>query len=209
MSADALAPLLDGAKQLGIILPGNRAGQMIDYLELLGQWNRAYNLTAVTDPGQQISYHLLDSLSALSRLHGTRIVDIGTGAGLPGIPLAIADPDRKFTLVDATAKKTRFLGHVTRTLGLGNVEIVTTRVEDYRPPTRFDTVVARALAALPELATLSEGLLAPGGILLAMKGREPVDEMRELTEAWRIRELQRVDVPGLKAQRHLVVIAKN
>ncbi|NNM21353.1 MAG: 16S rRNA (guanine(527)-N(7))-methyltransferase RsmG [Gammaproteobacteria bacterium] len=208
MSEDALARLQRGAAQLEIELPGDSAGQMLDYLQLLGEWNRAYNLTAITDPAQQLSHHLLDSLSVLPFLHGERIADIGSGAGLPGIPLALAQPQRRFTLVEATAKKTRFLRHALRVLGLANVEIVTARIEDYRPPSAFDTVVARALAALPRLTELSAGLLATGGRLLAMKGREPVEEMKEVGPAWGILATHRLVVPELAAERHLIVIEK-
>ncbi|MBT8135575.1 MAG: 16S rRNA (guanine(527)-N(7))-methyltransferase RsmG [Gammaproteobacteria bacterium] len=208
MSEDALARLQRGAAQLEIELPGDSAGQMLDYLQLLGEWNRAYNLTAITDLAQQLSHHLLDSLSVLPFLHGERIADIGSGAGLPGIPLALAQPQRRFTLVEATAKKTRFLRHALRVLGLANVEIVTARIEDYRPPSAFDTVVARALAALPRLTELSAGLLATGGRLLAMKGREPVEEMKEVGPAWGILATHRLVVPELAAERHLIVIEK-
>ncbi|MDH3646517.1 MAG: 16S rRNA (guanine(527)-N(7))-methyltransferase RsmG [Gammaproteobacteria bacterium] len=208
MKTDALIRLTNGAARLGLSLSEDHAGQMFEYLNLLGEWSRTFNLTSVTDPDEQITHHLLDSLSIRCYLAGDQIVDAGTGAGLPGVPLAIVDPARQFTLVDARAKKTRFLRQVTRTLGLENVEIVTGRLEDYRPHTRFDTVVARALAPLPRLVELTGDLLAPDGILLAMKGRDPVKETHELGEPWGVRDTHRLEVPGLRAERHVVVIVK-
>ncbi len=206
---DLRAVLRDGASRLGLAVDEAAQQSMLDYLALLGEWNRAYNLTAVKDPMQQVTHHLLDSLSVLPWLHGKRVADIGTGAGLPGIPLAIVQPEKQFTLLDSRGKKTRFLGHVARQLGLENVEIVTARIEDYRPPAPFDTVVARALAVLPRLANLAEPLLAPDAILLAMKGRDPVEEVRALPTGWRVRDKRRLEVPGLQAERHVVVIEKN
>ncbi|MBT8132315.1 MAG: 16S rRNA (guanine(527)-N(7))-methyltransferase RsmG [Gammaproteobacteria bacterium] len=208
MPADTSDQLIADAARIEVALTGTMAARLQDYLRLLGEWSRAYNLTAVTDPQEQISYHLLDSLSVLRHVKGTRVADAGTGAGLPGIVLAIADPDRHYTLIDATAKKTRFLRHVVRTLSLENIEIVTSRLEDYRPQTGFDTVVARALAPLPKLLELTGSLLADNGRLLAMKGRDPIGEIQGLTGAWTMRDKLKLEVPGLRADRHLVVITK-
>lgn len=196
----------EGAARLGVALDKQGVARMLDYLALLAQWNRAYNLTSIEGIDESVTAHLLDSLSIAPYLAGERIADIGTGAGLPGIPLAIAAPERQFTLVDSRAKKTRFVRHAARDLGLDNVEVVESRVEDYRPETAFDTVTARALASLPRLLELGGHLLAPGGVLLAMKGRNPEAEVRELGPAWRVQGLHRLKVPGLPAERHLVVI---
>lgn len=208
MTTQLSTALLNGATQLGLPLSDGDAAKMLAYLELLREWNRTYNLTAVTDPAEQVTHHLLDSLSVLKWLTGQYIADIGTGAGLPGIPLAIADPARHYTLVEATAKKTRFLRHVVRSLALENIEIVTSRAEDYRPTTPFDTVVARALATIPKIVAWGGDLVAAEGILLAMKGRDPVTETRDLVSPWGVKDIHRLTVPGLAAERHLVVLTR-
>lgn len=201
--------LITGAAALDVDIDAAAAGRMLDYLALLEKWNRAYNLTGVTGIERQIAWHLLDSLSVAPWLRGTGVVDVGTGAGLPGIPLALANPGRRFTLVDSRAKRVRFLDHVCRSLSLENVEIRHGRAEDFRVTGGFDTVVARALAALPKLVTLTGHLLAPGGIILAMKGRDPQAEAASLDDAWRVRAIHPLQVPGLAADRHLVEIEKS
>ncbi|MBT8131467.1 MAG: 16S rRNA (guanine(527)-N(7))-methyltransferase RsmG [Gammaproteobacteria bacterium] len=208
MTPDTADNLIGNAAQLGVALSDEQVKKLERYLELLGEWSRSYNLTAVKDPQDQVSYHLLDSLSVLHWIEGDAVADVGTGAGLPGVPLAIADPARHYTLVDATAKKTRFLRHVCRSLSLENVEVVTRRLEDYRPQTGFDTVVARALAPLPKLMEITGHLLAADGIMLSMKGRDPEQETQRLGDPWKIRGIHRVDVPGLQAERHIVVVIK-
>lgn len=183
--------------------------RLLAYLGLLARWNKAFNLTAVRDPVQMVPAHLLDSLAISPYLAGERVLDLGTGPGLPGIPLAILQPERNFTLLDSNGKKTRFVAQAVVELGLANVEVVRTRAETYRPPTGFDRITARAFADLKTILTLAGPLLRPGGRLLAMKGqRAEIDaELADLTldpQAVRVIPLQ---VPQLQRERHLVQIA--
>ena len=200
--------LRSGAAALDVELDEAAARRMLDYLGLLEKWNRAYNLTSVTGIGEQVVWHLLDSLSIARWLGGSSVVDVGTGAGLPGVPLALAHPGLRFTLVESRAKRVRFLDHVCRELSLENVEIRHSRAEDFRVTGGFDTVVARALAALPKLVSVTGHLLAPGGIILAMKGRDPGLEAASLGDDWRVRAIRELQVPGLAADRHLVEIER-
>ena len=201
--------LITGAAALDVEFDESVAQRMLDYLAILEKWNRAYNLTSVTGTGEQVVWHLLDSLSIARWLQGSSAVDVGTGAGLPGIPLALAHAGLSFTLVESRAKRVRFLDQVCRELQLENVEIRHSRAEDFRVTGGFDTVVARALAALPKLVTLTGHLLAPGGIILAMKGRDPGAEAASLDDSWRVRAIRELQVPGLAADRHLVEIEKS
>jgi 16S rRNA (guanine527-N7)-methyltransferase len=203
---DARATLLQGLDALG--LPRGLADPLGTYLALLLRWNRAYNLTALTDPRQMVTRHLLDSLAVLPHIHGSRIADIGSGAGFPGIPLAIARPDWHVVLVDAVAKKTRFQRQVILELGLTGVEAVHTRVESYRPAEPFDTVISRAFAATREFVAVAGHLAGPGGRLLAMKGRDPADELGDLPAPWRVEAVHALSVPGLSAARHLVELCR-
>ncbi|MBT8144823.1 MAG: 16S rRNA (guanine(527)-N(7))-methyltransferase RsmG [Gammaproteobacteria bacterium] len=207
MSA-ALQRLCDGARSLDLDLAADAAQRMLDYLALLRKWNRAYNLTAVTNTDAQVAAHLLDSLSIAPFINGDSVADVGSGAGLPGIPLALAQPQKRFTLIDSRAKRTRFLREAVRVLALENVTIVQDRVEDYRPPERFATVVARAFAALPKMLDLSGHLLAEGGEIVAMKGRDPSAEVDAIPAQWRVIAVEGLSVPGLTAQRHVVRVVR-
>lgn len=178
------------------------------YLSLLLHWNRAYNLTSLTDPVQMVTHHVLDSLAAKPWIHGSRIADIGSGAGLPGIPLAIARSDWQVVLVDAVGKKTRFQKQVILELGLGRVEAVHARVENYRPEKPFDTVISRAFSATREFVALAGHLAGPAGRLLAMKGRDPSDELKDMPAPWSVEAVHRLNVPGLDAARHLVELRR-
>jgi 16S rRNA (guanine527-N7)-methyltransferase len=204
---EARAALTRGLEALN--LPPALAEPLCTYLLLLLRWNRAYNLTALTDPQQMVTRHLLDSLAVLPWVRGSRIADIGSGAGFPGIPLAIARPDWHIVLVDAVGKKTRFQRQVMLELGLTGVEAVHARVENYRPAEPFDTVISRAFAATRDFVTLAGHLAGPGGCLLAMKGRDPADELGGLPAPWRVAALHAVTVPGLAAERHLVEISRS
>ncbi|RME32397.1 MAG: 16S rRNA (guanine(527)-N(7))-methyltransferase RsmG [Gammaproteobacteria bacterium] len=165
------ADLLAGAVAAeGLAVPPERQRLLLDYLALLRRWNRAYNLTAITDPGEMVRRHLLESLRLLPLIEGGRVLDVGSGAGVPGMVLAIADPQRAYTLLDARGKRTRFLTQVKLELGLKNVTVVRARVERYRPGAPFDTLLARAFASLPALLRLCRPLLPAGGLLLAMTG---------------------------------------
>jgi 16S rRNA (guanine527-N7)-methyltransferase len=187
-------------------LPAEDRQRLLAFVRLLAKWNAAYNLTAVRDPQAMITRHLLDSLVLLPYLQGPRVLDIGTGPGLPGIPLAIARPDCSFTLLDANAKKTRFVTQAVGELGLKNVDVVQTRVENYRPVEKFDTLVARALSSIADMLTSARHLCAPGGRFLAMKGVYPEEELAAIPADYVVSEVVALKVPGLDAARHLAII---
>ena len=206
-----LRPELEaGLRALG--LDAALASPLLEYLALLARWNATYNLTAIRDPREMVGKHLLDSLAmhpfvdAIAEAGG-RLADLGTGPGLPGIPLALAKPGLQVTLVESNGKKTRFLREAVRKLGLGNVEVVESRIEAYDAPGRFDAITARALATLPLILESGGHLLRPGGVLLAMKGVVPSDEIAALPPGWEVREMHPMRVPGLDAERHLIVVA--
>ena len=209
MQAISAEELCRQAAGLGVPLTAAQAERLLRLLDELEQWNRAYNLTSIDSRAAMITHHLLDSLAALPDLAGERIADLGTGAGFPGLPLAIADaanPPRHFTLIDSTAKKVRFVAHAARTLGLNNVEAVHARAESMRPERPFDTVVARAVATLAELAALAAPLSGPGTRLIAYKGLRPDAELAALPPGWRLMGVRRVEIPGLRAERCLVTL---
>jgi len=198
--------LRDGLPKAGVDADLRLVGRFARFLRLLEKWNRAYNLTAVRDPVEMVPLHVLDSLSVRSFLRGERIADIGTGAGLPGIPLALTEPDRHFTMVDSGGKKIRFVRHAIGELELSNAEAVQARVPAYKPEALFDTVVCRAFSALPEFVATCGSLLRPGGCLLAMKGRLPPTELAALPLGWKASRCEPVDLPGMDVHRHLVVL---
>ena len=200
-------PLRAGLAALA--LPGELAPPLLAYLDLLARWNRTYNLTAVRDPREMVSRHLLDSLAMEPFLDGIdSLADLGTGPGLPGIPLAIARPGLRVTLVEANGKKARFLREAVRTLGLANAEVAESRIESLDRPGTFDAITARALATLPQILEFGGHLLAPGGKLLAMKGARPDEEIAALPRGWRLETLHRLTVPGLDGERHLAVVGR-
>ena len=180
--------------------------QFAQYLALMSKWNKTYNLTAIKDPADMVLLHIADSLSINPYLSGKKIIDIGTGAGLPGIPLAIINPDKKFTLLDSNSKKTRFLIQVVSELKLSNVEIVHARVEDYKPAGCFDAVLSRAFSSLLKMVETTSHLCCNNGQLLAMKGIEPLQEIKELTNRVIVDKLAKLKIKGLNAERHLVII---
>lgn len=201
--------LIEGASKLGIALSESQAAKLIRLLDELDDWNQRMNLTAIRERPAQITKHLLDSLSIQSFLRGTRICDMGTGAGFPGIPLAIVNPERQFTLIDSTAKKLKFIDHVAQLLELGNISTVHTRAESFRPDERFDAVVSRAVGPADQFVKWASHLIVGGGRLLAMKGKFPEEEVRKLPSGWKLAAVHRLDVPGLDEERHLVEICRS
>lgn len=203
-------PILSaGAAQLGIELSERQAGQLIRLLDELDDWNQRMNLTAIRERGAQITKHLLDSLSVQPFLHGERVLDVGTGAGFPGLPLAIANPQRRFTLLDSTAKKLKFIEHAAASLELPNVQTVHTRAENFRPQERFDIVVSRAVGPVEQFVKWAGHLCVGGGRLLAMKGRDPASELTRLPSGWKLAAIHRLNVPALDEERHLVEICRS
>lgn len=197
--------LLAGARALDCELGAAQADALDRLLDELARWNRAYNLTSITARAEMITHHLLDSLSVQRHLGDGRLVaDVGTGGGFPGLPLAIVNPARRFTLIDASSKKVRFVAHAARVLDLRNVEAVHARAETFMPIAPFDTVIARAFAALPTLLEIVSKLCGPATRVLAMKGRRPEEELAEVPASWRVVKVHVLDVPGLGAERHLV-----
>ncbi len=194
-----------GLQEMGLALPPAIETRLLDYLRLLEKWNRAYNLTAVRDPQEMVGRHLLDSLTVLPYVKGPRVLDVGTGAGLPGIPLALALPALHFTLLDSNAKKTRFVTQAAHALGLANVTVVHARAEQFQPPERFDTVIARALASIPDMLAATRHLCASGGRWLAMKGVFPQEELAGIPADYAA-EAKSLKIPGLAAARHVVII---
>jgi 16S rRNA (guanine527-N7)-methyltransferase len=201
--------LAAGLVQLDLQLDAETRKKLLAYLALLAKWNKVYNLTAIREPQQMLTHHILDSLAVLPFINGHTLLDVGSGAGLPGIPLALARPDLQVTLLDSNHKKTIFLRQVCIELGLTNVSVVCERVEAWQPPHRFDTVISRAFSDLVEFVRLAGHLCRPGGSLLGMKGLHPYDELAQLPPQAGLQQVVALDVPGLEAQRHLVVLKGN
>jgi 16S rRNA (guanine527-N7)-methyltransferase len=204
-----LAALRADAALMRVSLSGVQARQQLQLLTELQDWAGRYNLTAIKARAAMITHHTLDSLSAANFLLGSNIADMGTGAGFPGLPLAIACPDRRFTLMDSTAKKLRFVVHARELLGLQNVEVLHAHLPMRQIGGQFDTVLARAVAPLAELANMARPLLASGARLVALKGRRPDAELAALPAGWKLLECTPLTVPGLNAQRHVVVLARS
>jgi 16S rRNA (guanine527-N7)-methyltransferase len=198
-----------GAAALGLTLTRAQRGQLDQYLALLEKWNRVYNLTAIRERSRMVTHHLLDSLAVLPHVRGPRVLDVGSGAGLPGIPLAVANPALEVTLLEANHKKSAFLTQAIGELHLANARIVTERVESWRTDARFDTIVSRAFADLAEFVGSSRHLLARGGVFAAMKGVHPFEEIERLPRGYAVVDVVKLDVPGLDAERHLVLVGES
>ena len=205
--------LIQGARDLSLNLSEAQITKLIDYLALMAKWNSVYNLTAVRDPVQMVTQHLLDSLAAVSAFTGAKnVLDVGAGGGLPGIVLAIwaaeAQPDMRISMIDTVHKKTAFLTQVKAELSLSNVSVHTARVEQWQAPQKFDVITSRAFADLSDFVNWSEHLLADGGQYIALKGVAPNSEVAGLPAGWQVSEVRALQVPTLQAERHLVFIKR-
>lgn len=197
-----------GLGEMRLSLTVSMVDAMLQYLEILQQWNKTYNLTSVRQPKEMITRHLLDSLAILPDIDGP-LADVGSGAGLPGLPLAIAKPQLEVTLIDSNRKRTRFLRQIVRTLALRNVDVVEERIETWHPKCEFSSVVSRAFGRLNIFVQVSAHLVAHDGRWLAMKGKLVPEELAELPEGYRIMNVKPLKVPGLMGARHLLFIARN
>lgn len=202
----AVERLVRDAATLRVDLTAQDAVRLLTLIDELASWNRRYNLTAIRTPAAMLTHHVLDSLTIQPDLHGTRVADVGTGAGFPGLPLAVVNPQRHFTLIDSTAKKIRFVTHAAALLGLSNVSAVHARAEALGPEVPFDTVVARALAPLPKMLATVASLCGPETHVLAMKGKWPQAELAALPPGWRVTGSRELAIPGLDAARCVIVL---
>jgi len=206
----ALAHVLkSGVEKLDLGLSESQQEKLLDYLALLNKWNKVYNLTAVRDPMEMMTLHVLDSLAAVPAFKDAQnVLDVGAGGGLPGVVLAIARPDMKVSMIDIVHKKTAFLNQVKAELELGNVTVYTKKVQELQVKTPYDVITSRAFADLSDFVNWSGHLLAEGGRFIALKGTAPAEERERLPDPWKVNELQPLQVPGLDAQRHLVFIGR-
>lgn len=195
--------LRDGLNALNFAVDDDKVARLLAFIALIEKWNKAYNLTAIRNRAEMVNLHLLDSVAILPHLEGKRIIDVGTGAGLPSIPLSIFCPDIEFQLLDSNAKKTRFVQQAILELKLSNVKVMHSRVEDFEPQQLFDTVLTRAFASLPEIVNLTAHLVCENGTLLCMKGQTPEDELAQITQKT---EIIMLSVPNIEVERCLVKI---
>jgi len=205
-----MAPILEnGMQAMGLEYSAEQRDKLLAYLQLLITWNKAYNLTAIRDPSEMIKLHLLDSLTVLPHVVGDRLIDVGTGAGLPGIPLAIMCPDRDFTLLDSNGKKTRFLFQARCDLELTNLKEINSRVEKHIPAIGYDAVLSRAFTSVADMVAKCAHLLSAEGVFLAMKGKFPQSELSEVGKDYKVDASHILQVPGVDGERHLIVISRN
>jgi 16S rRNA (guanine527-N7)-methyltransferase len=207
-ATDPKAQLDRGLEELGLRLGRPARKKLLDFAELLEKWNRVYNLTSIRGAEQVVSGHLLDSLAIVPHIEAAHALDVGSGAGFPGIPLAIAAPDMRVTLLDSNQKKAAFLRQAVSELALDNATVICERVESWQPQEKFDLIVSRAFSDLGEFIRQSRHLLAPGGIFAAMKGVLLREELERLPQGYRVRETLPLAVPGLEAQRHLILVER-
>ncbi|QSX30089.1 16S rRNA (guanine(527)-N(7))-methyltransferase RsmG [Shewanella cyperi] len=200
--------LASGLKQAGLQASAEQQQKLLDFVGMLHKWNKAYNLTSVRDPQQMLVRHVLDSLVVSPHLQGERFIDVGTGPGLPGIPLAILNPDKQFVLLDSLGKRIRFQKQVAFELGINNISSVESRVELYQPEQGFDGVLSRAFAAVADMLSWCAHLPNEGGCFYALKGQLAEDEMQAIPEGFKLLECIELQVPGLDEQRHLLKLTK-
>ena len=198
-----------GLIALGLTLERDIQQRLLDYIVLIEKWNRVYNLTAIREPEKMVSHHLLDSLAVVPHLHAKRLLDVGSGAGLPGIPLALAKPDTHVTLLDSNHKKAAFLNQAVIELKLKNIEVCSERVESWQTQNRFDVIISRAFSDMGEFVRLTRHLLAPGGMFAAMKGLHPYEEIDKLPPGCKVQQVLSLAIPGLEGARHLVLIGQD
>ena len=209
MSSQQQQELEAGLHQLGLNCSPQQLEKLLQYLELLQRWNKAFNLTAIRDPLQMVRLHLLDSLAINPYIQGLKsIIDVGTGPGLPGIPLAILNPEINFTLLDSNGKKTRFLFQAINELKLNNACEVNHRVEAYKANQLFDAVISRAFSSISDMLNQCDHLVSDQGCFLAMKGKKPDSELSQMTKAYKVAEVNEVNVPLISSERHLIKIIK-
>jgi len=199
--------LAQGIAELGLRVPAATQRKLLDYVALIEKWNRVHNLTAVRVSTKMVSDHLLDCLAVLPHLDARTILDVGSGAGLPGIPLALVWPQARVTLLDSNHKKAAFLRQATIELGLSNTEVVCERVETWQPQREFELVISRAVSDLSEFLKLAGRLCAADGIVAAMKGLYPHEELAQLPGGFKLRGVVPLQVPGMRAERHLVLLS--
>jgi 16S rRNA (guanine527-N7)-methyltransferase len=200
--------LADGIKQLNLNIDENKQELLLSYLEHLAKWNKTYNLSGIKEPERMLSLHLLDSLSILPFINANAVIDVGTGAGLPGIPIAICNPNKEISLLDSNGKKTRFLFQVSTQLKLKNIAVINDRVENYQSHKSFDIVVSRAFSSLARFIIQTRHLLGEESKLLAMKGHYPQDELDDLPEGFKLLKTHELQIPGETGARHLLEIVR-
>jgi len=194
--------------EIALKINEEQQSRLLQYLMLMEKWNQVYNLTAIRELPKMVSAHLLDSLCVIPFLSGEGMLDVGSGAGLPGIPIALAKPTWNVTLLDSNHKKAAFLRQAVTELSLNNASVVCERVDSWRAPREFDVIISRAFSDLGEFVSLTGRLLAPGGVLAAMKGLYPFEELERVPAGYRVKEVKALKVPGLDAERHLVLIER-
>ncbi len=198
-----------GLIALGLTLDPDTQRRLLDYIALIEKWNRVYNLTAIREPEKMVSHHLLDSLAVAPHLRAGRLLDVGSGAGLPGIPLALANPDLQVTLLDSNHKKAAFLNQAVIELKLNNAAVCGERVESWQAQHKFDVIISRAFSEMGEFVRITRHLLAPGGLFAAMKGLHPYEEIDKLPPGCKVQQVLPLAIPGLEGARHLVLISQN